>query len=673
MNPLLNISELPHRAVPFDLIKTEHYLPALHEAIAIAKANVEQIKTQTKPNFNNTIEALETASDEVNYVSGIYFNLLSAEASDEHQTLAKEISPLLSNFSSDISLDEKLFAQVKAVYDQKDNLNLNSEQLKLLTETFEGFERNGALLSTEKKQQLRNISEKLSHIGPQFSQNILKSTNAYSLLITDKSELEGLPDSIIESAAHEAEQNKKTGYLFSLQAPSFIPFMTYNKNRALREKLWRAYSSRSFNDEFDNQKNILEIIQLKDEKAKLLGYDTHADFVLSKRMAENKNTVLDFLNKLLKSSKPAAEKEVAELTELAKKDGLETLMPWDVAYYSEKLKTIKFDLEEEQLRPYFKLENVIQGVFAHAEKLYDLVFEEKDTYPKYHKDVKVYEVYKKASKDFIGLFYADFFPRDTKKGGAWMTNYFEQGLFQGKIMRPHVSIVCNFSKPTSTKPSLLTMNEVKTLFHEFGHSLHSLLSQCTYRSLSGTNVYWDFVELPSQLMENWTLKKEGLDLFAKHYQTGEPLPQELANKIKQSSQFMAGYQYMRQLSFGLLDMAWHTTDPKSITSVAEFEQKALEPTRLLPSVDGSIFSCGFSHIFAGGYSAGYYSYKWAEVLEADAFEAFEEKGVFDSSVAALFEQNVLSRGGTDHPMTLYKNFRGREPDPNALLRRDGLI
>ena len=390
-------------------------------------------------------------------------------------------------------------------------------------------------------------------------------------------------------------------------------------------------------------------------------------------MAESKKTVMDFLNKLLKSAKPAAEKEVEELSELAKKDGIEQLMPWDVSYYTEKLKHIKFDLEEEQLRPYFKLENVINGVFAHAEKLYDLTFEEKDIYPKYHQDVKVFEVYKKTSKDFIGLFYADFFPRDTKKAGAWMTNYYEQGLFQGKVMRPHVSIVCNFSKPTTTKPSLLTLNEVQTLFHEFGHALHSLLSQCTYRSLSGTNVYWDFVELPSQLMENWTLKKEGLDLFAKHYQTQEPLPQELADKIKKSSQFMAGYQYVRQLSFGLMDMAWHTADPNSITSVSEFEQKALDPTKLLPTVDGAVISCGFSHIFAGGYSAGYYSYKWAEVLEADAFEAFEEKGVFDKSVASLFEENILSRGGTEHPMTLYKNFRGREPDPNALLRRDGLI
>ncbi|MCH2532936.1 MAG: M3 family metallopeptidase [Bdellovibrionales bacterium] len=673
MNPLLKISELPHRAVPFDKIKTEHYLPALNEAIQIAKANIEQIKAQKDPNFSNVIEALETASDEVNYGAGIYFNLLSAEASEEHQALAKEISPLLSNFSSDINLDEELFSQVKKVYDNKAELKLSEEQQKLLQETYEGFERNGALLDKDKKQQLRKISERLSQLSPQFSENILKSTNAFTLHLADKADLEGLPESIVESAAHEAETKGKEGYVFTLQAPSFIPFMTYNKNRALREKMWRAYTSRSFNDDFDNQENILEIIKLRSEKAKLLGYDTHADFVLSKRMAESKKTVMDFLNKLLKSAKPAAEKEVQELSELAKKDDIEQLMPWDVAYYTEKLKHIKFDLEEEQLRLYFKLENVINGVFAHAEKLYDLTFEEKDIYPKYHKDVKVFEVYKKTSKDFIGLFYADFFPRDTKKAGAWMTNYYEQGLFQGKVMRPHVSIVCNFSKPTSTKPSLLTLNEVQTLFHEFGHSLHSLLSQCTYRSLSGTNVYWDFVELPSQLMENWTLKKEGLDLFAKHYQTQEPMPQELADKIKKSSQFMAGYQYVRQLSFGLMDMAWHTADPNSITSVSEFEQKALEPTKLLPTVDGAVISCGFSHIFAGGYSAGYYSYKWAEVLEADAFEAFEEKGVFDKSVATLFEENILSRGGTEHPMTLYKNFRGREPDPNALLRRDGLI
>lgn len=675
-NPLLKPFTNNDQAVPFDLIKVEHYIPAIEEAIRVAKENVASIKaTPATPYFENTVVALEAASELADRISGIYSNLEIAHADEALQALAKEIYPKLTALSSDISLDDEIFKRVKAVYDKRDSLNLNKEQTRLLEKTYLSFTRNGALLSAADKETLRQIDQELSVLGPKFSENVLKATNSFEMILDKKEDVEGLPEGTLEGAAAAAKAKGHDGkWLFNLQIPSYLPFMTYAKNRSLREKIWRAYSSRAYKGEFDNQDIVLKIVQLRDKRAKLLGFATHADFVLAERMAKSPATVMEFLNKLLAASKSAGQKDVAELTEFAKKtDGLTEIKPWDVAYYSEKLKEDKYAFNEEDLRPYFKLENVVEGVFAHAKKLYGLTFKENKDIPVYHPEVKAYEIYEEASGKYMGLFYTDYFPRETKKGGAWMTQFRGQGLIAGEMKRPHVSIVCNFTQPTPTKPSLLTYDEVRTLFHEFGHALHGMLSECTYQSLSGTNVYWDFVELPSQIMENWVGEKEGLDIFARHYETNEPMPAELIEKLKRSQKFQAGYMSCRQLQFGMMDMAWHSTDPATITNVDAFEDKATAETRLFPKVEGSNSSCSFSHIFAGGYSAGYYSYKWAEVLDADAFEYFKEKGLFNQEVAKKFKDNVLSRGGTEHPMELYKKFRGREPDPNALLRRDGLI
>lgn len=676
MNPLLKPFTNKDQAVPFDLIKVEHFIPALDEAIKIAKSNIGQLKSTTAaPDFENTIVALETSSELSDQIAGIYGNLEVANADEALQALAKEIYPKLTALSSDISLDEEIFKRVKAVYDKRTSLNLNKEQSRLLEKTYLSFARNGALLSAADKETLRQIDQELSVLGPKFSENVLKATNAFEMILDKKEDVDGLPEGVLEGAAAMAEAKGQPGkWLFNLQIPSYLPFMTYAKNRSLREKMWRAYSSRSFKGDFDNQGNVLKIVELRDKRAKLLGFATHADFVLAERMAKDPTTVREFLNKLLKASKEAGKKDVAEVTEFAKKlDGITDIKPWDFGYYSEKLKEEKYAFNEEDLRPYFKLENVVEGVFAHAQKLYGLVFKENREYPVYHPEVKVYEIYEEKSGKYMGLFYTDYFPRETKKGGAWMTQFRHQGLISGEMKRPHVSIVCNFTKPTPTKPSLLTYDEVRTLFHEFGHALHGMLSECTYPSLSGTNVYWDFVELPSQIMENWVGEKEGLDLFARHYQTNQPMPANLIEKLKASHKFQAGYMSCRQIQFGMMDMAWYSTDPAQITDVDAFEEKVTAEARLFPKVEGVNSSCSFSHIFAGGYSAGYYSYKWAEVLDADAFEYFKEKGLFNQEVALKFKENILSRGGTEHPMDLYKKFRGREPDPNALLRRDGLI
>jgi len=675
-NPLLKPFTNKDQAVPFDQIKVEHYIPALEEAIKIAKSNIAKIKSNTAaPDFENTIVALEAASELPERISGIYSNLEVANADEALQGLAKEIYPKLTAFTSDISLDEDIFKRVKAVYDKRDSLNLNKEQLRLLEKTYLAFTRNGALLNATDKETLRQIDQELSVLGPKFSENVLKATNAFEMVLDKKEDVEGIPEGILEGAAAMAEAKGHKGkWLFTLSIPSYLPFMTYAKNRALREKMWRAYSARAYKGDFDNQGTVLKIVQLRDRRAKLLGFKTHADFVLAERMAQNPQTVNEFLHKLLKASKEAGKKDLAEVTEFAKKiDGVTDIKPWDFAYYSEKLKEEKYAFNEEDLRPYFQLEKVVDGVFAHAKKLYGLTFKENKDIPVYHPEVKAYEIYEESSGKYMGLFYTDFFPRETKKGGAWMTQFRGQGLIEGQMKRPHVSIVCNFTKPTPTKPSLLTYDEVRTLFHEFGHALHGMLSECTYPSLSGTNVYWDFVELPSQIMENWVGEKEGLDLFARHYQTNEAMPAELIQKLKASQKFQAGYMSCRQLQFGMMDMAWHSTDPSTIKDVDQFEEKVTAETRLFPKVEGSNTSCSFSHIFAGGYSAGYYSYKWAEVLDADAFEYFKEKGLFNHEVAQKFKNNILSRGGTEHPMDLYKKFRGREPDPNALLRRDGLI
>lgn len=675
-NPLLKPFTNKDQATPFDLIKVEHYLPAVDEAVKVAKENIAKIKATTAaPTFENTILALEAASELAERVSGIYGNMEVAHADEALQALAKDIYPKMSALSSDVSLDAEIFQRVKTVYDQRASMNLNAEQTRLLEKTYLGFTRNGALLSAADKEKMRAIDQELSVLGPKFSENVLKATNAFEMFLDNKDDVAGLPEGVLEGAAAMAEAKGQKGkWLFTLSIPSYLPFLTYAKNRTLREKMWRAYAGRAYKGEFDNQGNILKIIQLKDQRAKLLGFKDHADFVLAERMAKSPQTVMGFLNKLLTASKEAGKKDVAELADYAKKhDGLSEIKPWDVAYYSEKLKEEKYSFNEEDLRPYFKLENVVEGVFKHAQKLYGLAFKENKEIPGYHPEVKVYEIYEEKSGKYMGLFYTDFFPRDTKKGGAWMTQFRSQGLINGEMKRPHVSIVCNFTKPTPTKPSLLTYDEVRTLFHEFGHALHGMLSECTYTTLSGTSVYWDFVELPSQIMENWAGEKEGLDLFARHYETGAMMPPELIAKVKAAQQFQAGYMSCRQIQFGLMDMAWHSTDPSTISDVDAFEDKATAETRLFPKMEGANTSCSFSHIFAGGYSAGYYSYKWAEVLDADAFEYFKEKGLFDSEVAKKFKDNILSRGGTEHPMELYKKFRGREPDPNALLRREGLI
>ena len=672
-NPLLKNSEAKNKALPFPEIQNQHFLPAAEAAIEEARGQIEKIKS-SEPSFEATIVALETASEKLDLVTSTFYSLLGANSNEEMQKIAQELGPKTSAYSSDVALDPKIFECVESVWQKRNELELNAEEAKLLEVTYDSFVRNGAKLSEDKRNQLREIDQKLSTLGPKFGENVLKATNSFEMELTSDDDLIGLPESAKEAAAAAAEAKGKAGkWLVTLQAPSMIPFLQYSEKRELREKIWKAYSSRAFQGEHSNEDTIKEIVSLRYDRANLLGYPTHAHDVLDKRMAQTPEKVMAFFQKLLKPSRPAAEKDLAEVQDFAKSiGGPDKLSPWDFAFYSEKLKEQKFKFSEEELRPYFKLENVIDGVFEHARKLFGLKFVKANDYPTYHEDVMTYEVYDEASNDFIGLFYADFFPRDSKRGGAWMTTFYEQGLFEGKVMRPHVSIVCNFTKPTNDKPSLLTFMEVQTLFHEFGHSLHGLLSQCKYRSLAGTNVLWDFVELPSQVLENWTLEKESLDMFAKHYETGELMPKELAQKIKDSSKFLAGYSSLRQLNFATVDMKWHTTLPEDIGAIDEFETEATRETTLFDKIPGTNFSCAFSHIFAGGYSSGYYSYKWAEVLDADAFEMFKEKGLFDEAVAKSFKENILMRGGTEHPMEIYKKFRGREPDPDALLRRDGL-
>lgn len=675
-NPFLSPNSLFDQAVPFDKIQVEHYLPAVEESIRVARKNIEALKTNTAPaNFENTIAALESADDLMKIVAGVYGNMEVAHADEKLQALATEIYPKLTAFSSDISLDPVIFQRVKEVYENQKSLNLTTEQKTVLEKHYKSFVRNGALLSAEKKEEVRKIDQELSVLGPKFSENVLKATNAFEMIIDNKSDLEGLPEGALEASAHLATTKGHEGkWMFNLTFPSYLPLMTYAKNRTLREKMWRAYASKAFNDQYDNQEVIKKIIQLRHQRANILGYKTHANFVLEERMAQTPETVMSFLKTIETASFSAGKKDLQEVIDFAKQtENLTDIQPWDFAYFSEKLKEQKYSFNEEDLRPYFKLENVVDGVFAHAKKLYGLTFKENKNIPVYHPEVKAYEIYEDSSGRYMGLFYTDFFPRETKKGGAWMTQFRGQGLFEGKIVRPHVSIVCNFTKPTPTKPSLLTYDEVRTLFHEFGHALHGILSDVTYQSVSGPSVFWDFVELPSQIFENWTGEEAGLALFAKHYETGEQMPMDLIKKLKASQKFQAGWMSCRQLQFGILDMAWHSTDPSTINDVDAFEEKATAGVRLFPKVPGTNTSVAFSHIFAGGYSAGYYSYKWAEVLDADAFEFFMEKGIFNQEVAKSFKENILSKGGTEHPMDLYKRFRGREPDPKALLRRDGLI
>lgn len=670
-NPLLEL----YNTAPFTKIENAHFLPAISKLIEDTKAEIEAITSNPEaPTFKNTLEAIEKTGEQLDRATSIFFNLNSAETNDEIQKIAQEISPMLTEFSNDMLLNETLFERVKTVYNQKDTLNLSEEQHMLLDKKYKAFSRNGANLSEEKKTELRKIDTELSKLSLTFGENILAETNKFELHITDEKDLSGLPDGVIEAAAQTAEEKGKEGWVFTLDYPSYVPFLTYTDKRALRKKMAIAFGAKGFhNDELDNQQNVLQIATLRHKRANLLGYKSHAHFVLEERMAETPEKVKSFLNELLEKAKPAAHKEFDELTAFAKElDGIDHLEKWDGAYYSEKLKQKLFNLDDEKLKPFFELKNVINGVFTVAEKLFGLHFEEVQNIDKYHADVKTYEV-KDDEGELVAIFYADFHPRAGKRNGAWMTSYKPQQIKDGKNDRPHISIVCNFTKPTASKPSLLTFNEVTTLFHEFGHALHGMLANTHYPSLSGTSVYWDFVELPSQILENWCYEKETLELFATHYKTGEVIPMEYVEKIKESATFHEGMATLRQLSFGLLDMAWHGQDPSEIKDVKSFEVAAFDDTQLFPDVRENCMSTSFSHIFQGGYSAGYYSYKWAEVLDADAFALFKQEGIFNKQVADRFKGFVLSQGGTQDPMELYIKFRGQEPDPEALLKRAGLL
>jgi peptidyl-dipeptidase Dcp len=676
MNIILEKFNTPFETVPFDKIKVEDYLPAIQEGIVLAKKRIEAIKKNSEPeSFKNVVEALENAGLEVELASTIFFNLHSAETSEAMQSLAKEISPLITEYGNDISMDQELFLKIKKVWDNKSQFGLNGEQTMLLEKNYKSFVRNGALLSESDKEKLRAISKELSTLGLHFGDNVLKETNDFVMWIDNSDDLAGLPADVIEAAAEMAKEKGQEGkWAITLQYPSLSPFLTYSAKRELRKKLFMANSTKAYHgNETDNQEIVKTIAKLRHQKANLLGYASHADFVLEERMASNPKVVTNFINNIVDHATPAAMRETEELKAYALRvDGITDYSKWDNMYYAEKLKNEKFQVNDELLRPYFKLEKVIDGVFQVAKKLYGLSFNQRQDIPVYHSDVKTYDVVDEKN-NHIAVFYADFHPRSTKKNGAWMTSFRGQRIENGVNFRPHVAIVCNFTKPTATKPSLLGFEEVSTLFHEFGHALHGMLANSTYESLSGTNVYWDFVELPSQILENWAYEKECLDLFAEHYETGEKIPADLIKKLKDSASFLEGRATLRQLSFASVDMAWHSADPSNIKNIEEFEGSIMNKMDFLPSVPGTCISSAFSHIFAGGYSAGYYSYKWAEVLDADAFEFFKEKGIFNREAADRFKDNVLSRGGSEHPMKLYVAFRGQEPNPDALLRRAGLI
>ncbi|WP_370090487.1 M3 family metallopeptidase [Ekhidna sp.] len=678
-NPLLIDFNTPFELPPFSKISTEHYEEAIDQALEEAKDEIQKILDNTdEPDFTNVIEALEQSGQKLQRNTSILFNLNSAETNDQIQKIAQQVSPKLSAFSSEVKQNEALFAKVKKVYKERESLNLNAEQEKLLWETYIDFVRRGVELEGDKKERFKEISIELSKLSLTYSENVLAETNQFELVITDESDLSGIPADVRERAKELATKKGKAGsWIFTLQAPSYIPFMEYADNRELREKMYRAYMCKCLKgDRYDNQEIVLKTIRLKAELASLLGYPTFAHYVLEQRMAESPDKVMTFLNDLLEKSLPKAKEEVEEIKEFIKSRGEDIeLQRWDWAYYSEKLRKQKYELDDELVKPYFKLENVIEGVFETAERLYDITFKSNSDLPVYHEDVKAYEVLNKEG-EVISIFLADFFPRDGKRGGAWMTSFRDQAKRDGERIIPQVSIVCNFTPSSSNHPSLLKFDEVTTLFHEFGHALHGMLADTTYQSLSGTSVYWDFVELPSQIMENWCYEKECLNLFARHYQTGELIPEELITRIKDASTYHEAYATVRQLSFGLLDMAWHSLsleEASKISSVPAFEDSAFAKTELFPKVENTNMSVQFSHIFAGGYAAGYYSYKWAEVLDADGFSLFQEKGVFDKETANSFKNNILSRGGTAHPMELYKKFRGSEPSPEPLLRRAGLI
>lgn len=674
INPLLGEFNTPHEAAPFDVIENGHFMPAFEEAIKQGEAEVEKIKNNlAAPTFENTVVALDNVGRLLGRNAGIFFNLMSAETNDELQKIAQEVSPMLTKFQNDISLDPVLFEKIKAVYAQKDQLDLTAEQKTLLENSYIGFVRQGANLSDADKGKFREISTELSKLSLKFGENTLKETNNYELHITDKNKLGGLPEGALEAAAGKAKAAGKEGWVFDLNMPSYLPFMKYADNRDLRKELYLAYGSKSFKgNEFDNQENVKRIVELRLEMAKLLGYKNYGDYVLERRMAMNPSGVFNLLDDLYEASFNKAKQEKGEVQTYAEKNGFDgEIMPWDWSYYSEKLKVEKFDLNDEMLKPYFELSNAVDGVFGLATDLYGITFKPNKNIPVYNEEVVPYEVFDADGK-FLSVFYTDFHPRPGKQGGAWMNDFKGQWKENGVDSRPHVTIVMNFTRPTETKPALLTFEEVETFMHEFGHALHGMLANSTYSSLSGTSVYRDFVELPSQIMENWAVEKEFLDRFAVHYKTGEPIPAELVQKIVDAQNYLAGYLSIRQLSFAYMDMAWHTLEKPYTGNVKDFEDQAWAKTQIFPSTKETCMSTQFGHLFAGGYAAGYYGYKWAEVLDADAFSVFKEKGLFNKEVAASFRTNILEKGGSEHPMVLYKRFRGQEPTVDALLIRSGL-
>lgn len=674
-NPFFKPYDTPYGTPPFDKIKIEHYEPAFDEAIRQHRVEIETIAANPfAPTFRNTIAAMEYSGEMLNRVSGVFFNLLSAESNDEMMMISQRLSPKLSEHSNNINLNEKLFARVKTVYDNRLTSGLVPEQIRLVEKYYEQFENSGATLSAEDKETYRKLSMELSKTTLDFGQNNLKETNRFEMLLTDEADLAGLPGSILEAAVAKAKSKGKEGWMFDLSAPSYIGFMKYSTRRDLREKLYMAYNTKSvMGGEFDNKENIRKIVNLRLQIAHLLGYGNYAAYALKNRMAKNEEGVYNLLDQLARAYGETARQEVKEVEALAAKmEGKPIeIQPWDWSYYSDKLKDERFDLNDEMTRPYFELENVKKGVFGLATDLYGLTFVKNSQTPVYHPEVEAFDVMD-VNGDFLAVLFTDFHPREGKRSGAWMSSFKSQFVKNGVDSRPHITIVMNFTRPTETKPALLTFDEVETFLHEFGHALHGMLAKSTYETLSGTSVYRDFVELPSQIMENWLVEKEYLDKFAFHYQTGEKMPAELVRKIVDAANYNTGYLTLRQLSFGYLDMAWHTLKQPFNGDVREFEQKAMRPVQLLPVVPETSMSTAFGHIFSGGYAAGYYSYKWAEVLDADAFAAFKENGIFDKKTAQSFRTNILERGNTEEPMTLYKRFRGHEPTVDALLERNGV-
>ena len=673
-NPLLTKSTLPYGAPQFDKIETQHYIPAFKQAIEEGKAEIDAIVNNPEaPSFKNTIEALEYAGETLNGISHIFYNLLEANTNEEMQNIAEEISPLTTEFSMYVRLNDGLFQRIKNVYEQRGSLNLDDVELRLLEKTYEGFARNGANLSPEDKETYSKYMEELSLLSLQFGKNVLAATNAFSLNLTDENDLIGLPDYVKEQAAEAAKNKDLQGWLFDLTAPSYVPFMKFSERRDLREKMYRQYNTRAFGGELDNSVIIKRIAELRIKVANILGYKNFAEYQTERRMAKNPTSVNEFLSKLLGPALPKAKQEVAELNTYAKAHGFteDVIMPWDFSFYSEKLRAEKYELRDEQLKPYFQLDLCINAIFDLANKLYGLTFSELNDIPVYHQDVKVYEV-KDKDGSHLALFYADFFPRESKRGGAWMTEFRGQRIYNNTDERPLISIVTNFTKPTSDTPSLITHDEFTTLLHEFGHALHGIITKGKYESMTGTNVDHDFVELPSQIMENWCYEPEYLNTFAKHYKTGETIPTDLIEKIVLSMNYQSAYFHIRQLQFGILDMAWHTLSDIFEEDALTFEKKVLSATNVLPSIPECIISTAFSHIFAGGYCAGYYSYKWAEVLAADGFSLFKEKGIFNQEVATSFRE-LLSQGDSIDAAILYRNFRGHDPEPEALLKQLGII